>query len=89
VPLRPFLPDVTLLAQHQHDDSMPIISFLVFVNFKVQKKIFFLVSKSDRKSDKKSDKKRQNTDKHPHKNRTLEKSDSCRYFFWPVGAHRS
>jgi hypothetical protein len=56
VPLRPFLPDVTLLAQHQHDDSMPIISFLVFVNFKVQKKLFFLVSKSDRKSDKKATK---------------------------------
>ena len=33
--------------------------------------------------------KRQNTDKHPNKNRELEKSDSCRYIFWPVGAHPS
>jgi len=61
VPLRPFLPDVTLLGHHQHDDSMPIIFFLVFVYFKVQKKLFFYVSKSDRKSDKKATK----SDKRP------------------------
>ena len=87
VPPRPFLPDVTLLAQHPHDDSMPIISFLVFVYFKVQKKLFFFGFKKRQKKRQKSDKKRQNTDKHPNKSRTLEKSDSCRYFFWPVGAH--
>ena len=33
--------------------------------------------------------KRQNTDKHPIKNRELEKSDSCRFIFLPVGAHPS
>ena len=54
--LRPFLQDVTQLAHLQHDDSMPIIFFLVFVYFKVQKKLFFYVSKSNRKSDKKATK---------------------------------
>ena len=81
---RTFLPDVTHLTHHQHDDSMPIIFFLVFVYFKVQNKLLFLFQKPTKKRQKKrqkSDKKRQNTDKHPNKNRELEKSDSCRYFF--------
>ena len=44
-----------------------------------------------KKTTKKRQKKRQKSDNlptnHRQKNRELEKSDSCRYFFWPVGAH--
>ena len=61
VRLRTFLPDVTQLTHHQHDDSMPIISFLVFVYFKVQKKLLFLFQKPT----KKRQKKRQKSDKTP------------------------
>ena len=61
VRLRPFLPDVTQLTHHQHDGIMPIISFLVFVYFKVQKKLFFVFQKAT----KKRQKKRQKNDKTP------------------------
>ena len=62
--------------------SFPFWCLLIL---KCKKSYFFWFQKATEKATKK----RQNTDKHPHKNRTLEKSDSCRYFFWPVGAHPS
>ena len=55
VRLRPFLPDVTQLTHHQHDDSMPIISILMFVYFKVEKSSF-LCFKNRQKKRQKSDK---------------------------------
>ena len=86
MPLRPFLPDVTQLTHHQHDDGMPDSFLFGVCLFECAKKVIFCVSKSDKKTIEKATKKRQNTDKHPNKNRELEKSDSCRYFFWPVGS---
>jgi len=61
VRLRLFLPDVTQLTHQQHDGIMPIISFLVFVYFKVQKKLLFLFQKPT----KNRQKKRQKSDKTP------------------------
>ena len=40
------MPDVTQPTHHQDDDSMPIISFLVFVYLKVHKKLFFVFQKA-------------------------------------------